>query len=65
MNLGPLQYHWADAQTYVEDAELAHSLEIPLEDVERIAEELGFKMLRREMVLAGFNTNSRCAFRVG
>ncbi|CAL8465154.1 g4689 [Coccomyxa elongata] len=60
INLGPLQYHWADAQTYVEDAELAHSLEIPLEDVERIAEELGFKMLRHEMVLAGFNTNSRC-----
>ena len=60
INLGPLQYHWADAQSYVEDPELAHSLEISLEDVERMAVELGFKTLRREMLLAGFNTNSRC-----
>ncbi|KAK9917794.1 hypothetical protein WJX75_008331 [Coccomyxa subellipsoidea] len=69
INLGPLQYHWADAHTYMEP-DMADSIEIPLEDVERIAGELGFKTLRREVVFAGFNTdlrsmqvsNYRCAF---
>ena len=39
---------------------MADSIEIPLEDVERIAGELGFKTLRREVVFAGFNTDLRC-----
>ncbi len=39
---------------------MADSIEITLEDVERIAGELGFRMLRREIVVAGFNTNLRC-----
>ena len=39
---------------------MADSIEISLDDVERIAAELGFKTLRREMVVAGFNTNERC-----
>jgi carnosine N-methyltransferase len=62
INLGPLQYHWADAHTYMEP-DMADSIEIPLEDVERIAGELGFKTLRREVVFAGFNTDLRCGRR--
>jgi len=58
VNLGPLQYHWADAYSYL-GPELADSLEVSLADVERIAGALGFTALRQEIVTAGFNTNQR------
>jgi hypothetical protein len=45
------------------EPDMADSIEIPLEDVERIAGELGFKTLRREVVFAGFNTDLRCGRR--
>lgn len=61
INLGPLLYHWADAHTYLAGEEL--SIELPLEDVERIAATLGFTTLQRQMVTAGFNTDARCACR--
>lgn len=58
VNLGPLQYHWADAHSYL-GPEMADSLEVSLADVERIAGSLGFTALRRDIVAAGFNTNQR------
>ena len=57
INLGPLLYHWADSHTYLPDDEL--SIEISLEDVERIAAELGFITERREMVTAAYAANMR------
>ena len=47
VNLGPLQWHWADAHTYLGDDEL--SIEISLADVQRIAQRLGFVFLKREI----------------
>ena len=58
INLGPLLYHWADAHTYLPGEE--HSIELSLEDVERIAQRLGFELLQRRTIAAGFNTNARC-----
>ena len=58
MNLGPLLYHWADAHTYLPYEEL--SIEISLEDVERIVKQQGFKVVQRSMIPAAFNTNIRC-----
>ena len=57
INLGPLLYHWADAHTYLPGEEL--SVEVSLADVERIAGQLGFRTLSREMVPAAFNANLR------
>ena len=57
VNLGPLLYHWADAHTYLPGEE--HSIEVSLEDVERVARRLGFEPLQRRSVPAGFNTNAR------
>jgi hypothetical protein len=59
INLGPLLYHWADAHSYLPGDEA--SIELPLEDVERVAASLGFTTLQRQLVTAGFNTNARSA----
>ncbi|KAK9841240.1 hypothetical protein WJX74_002413 [Apatococcus lobatus] len=68
INLGPLLYHWADSHMYLPDDEL--SIEVSLEDVERVAAELGFVTERRDMVTAAYAANVksmlhstyRCAF---
>eukprot|EP00884_Botryococcus_braunii_P007642 jgi/Botrbrau1/1687/Bobra.116_2s0029.2 len=57
INLGPLLYHWADSHTYLPDEEL--SIEVSLDDVERISCAMGFRLLRKEMVPTGFNVNLR------
>ncbi len=57
VHLGPLLYHWADSHMYLSDDEL--SIEVSLEDVERIAAELGFTTERREMVTAAYAANMK------
>ena len=59
VNLGPLQYHWADAHTYLPGEEV--SIELCLEDVERLAADCGLKMVSKEMVPARFNQDPRQA----
>ncbi|KAI7842414.1 hypothetical protein COHA_004053 [Chlorella ohadii] len=57
VNLGPLLYHWADAHTYLEGEEL--SVELSLEEVKAAAAQVGFKLVRDEMVPAAFLCNER------
>ena len=57
INLGPLLFHWADAHTYLPEEEL--SIELSLEEVEAAAKQLGFKIVKREMVPAAYMTNLR------
>ena len=57
INLGPLLFHWADAHTYLPEEEL--SIELSLEEVEAAATQLGFKIIKREMVPAAYMTNLR------
>ena len=59
MNLGPLMYHWADAHTYQHGEEV--SIELCLEDIERLAARCGLAMLSKEMVPACFNQDPRQA----
>lgn len=42
INLGPLQWHWADSHTYLPEEEL--SLELPLDSVIEIAKHIGFEI---------------------
>ena len=53
MNLGPLQWHWADAHTYLSTDEL--SIEISMAEVQRVAQKLGFVILKSE-------TGKRCRY---
>lgn len=46
IHLGPLQWHWADAHTYLDTPE--PSLEVTLVDVQRIAMSLGFVFDKKE-----------------
>ncbi len=57
VNLGPLLYHWADAHTYLHGDEV--SIELCLEDVERLAASCGLAMLSKELVPACFNQDPR------
>ena len=57
INLGPLMYHWTDAHTYLPDHEV--SIELCLDDVERLAASNGLTMLSKEMVSASFNQDVR------
>lgn len=41
VNLGPLQWHWADSHTYLEKEDV--SIEIPLDKVMEIARHIGFE----------------------
>ena len=59
VNLGPLMYHWADAHTYKHGEEV--SVELCLEDIERLAARCGLAMLSKEMVPACFNQDARQA----
>lgn len=59
VNLGPLQYHWADAHNYLPSEEV--SIELCLEDIEKLAAASGFAMLSKEMVPASFNQDPRRA----
>ena len=47
VNFGPLLFHWADARAYLENDEL--SVEMSLADVERVAESVGLRIVKREM----------------
>lgn len=58
INLGPLQWHWADAHTYLSGEEL--SLELSLADVQRAAQTLGFEFATRETGLeCAYMSNAR------
>lgn len=57
LNLGPLLYHWADAHTYLPSSEV--SVELSLEDIERLAVANGLTMLSKEIVSASFNQDPR------
>lgn len=57
VNLGPLLYHWADAHSYLPVEEL--SVELSLEEVKAAALQIGFRLVRDEMVPAGFLANQR------
>ena len=50
-------FHWADAHTYLTEEEL--SIELSLEEVEAAAKQLGFKVIKREMVPAAYMANLR------
>ena len=50
-------YHWADAHTYLPGHEV--SIELCLDDVERLAASNGLTMLSKEMVSASFNQDVR------
>ena len=62
VNLGPLLYHWADAHTYLHGDEV--SIELCLEDIERLAASCGLAMLSKELVPACFNQDPRQAARI-
>jgi len=47
INMGPLLYHWSDAHTYLADEEM--SIELSLDDLERIAAHYGLRMIKKEM----------------
>jgi carnosine N-methyltransferase len=47
VNFGPLLFHWSDARAYLDDDEL--SVEMSLADVERVAESVGLRIVKREM----------------
>lgn len=47
VNFGPLLFHWADARSYLPGDEL--SVEMSLADVERVAESVGLRIVKREM----------------
>jgi len=47
LHLGPLLFHWADAHTYLGGEDL--SIEMSLEDVERVAASVGLHIEKREM----------------
>ncbi len=57
VNLGPLLFHWADAHLYLPGDEMG--IELPLEDVKRIALQLGFTCLREEVVPATYMNDPR------
>lgn len=56
LNLGPLLWHWADSHTYLGD-EL--SLEVAWEDVQRVAESMGFRTDAQEMAKCNYTGNLR------
>ena len=47
VNFGPLLYHWADAESYLREDEM--SVEMSLEDVERVASAAGLDVVKKEM----------------
>ena len=47
VNFGPLLYHWADAAGYIGNEEM--SVEMSLEDIERVADAVGLNIVKREM----------------
>lgn len=47
VNLGPLQWHWADAHTYLPEDEL--SIEASLADVQQAAQRMGFVFKKKEI----------------
>ena len=46
VNLGPLQWHWSDAHTYLPGEEL--SIEVCSEDVVHVAQRIGFEFIKKE-----------------
>lgn len=57
LHLGPLLYHWAEAHTYLAGEEL--SVELSLEEVKAAALQIGFRLIRDELVEAPFLANER------
>jgi carnosine N-methyltransferase len=47
VNFGPLLFHWADASSYLGGDEM--SVEMSLEDIEKVADSVGLRMVKREM----------------
>jgi carnosine N-methyltransferase len=48
VNLGPLQWHWADAHTYLPESEQL-SIELSMVEVQRVAQRMGFVILKSEI----------------
>lgn len=47
VNFGPLLFHWADASSYLGGDEM--SVEMSLEDIEKVADAVGLNVVKREM----------------
>eukprot|EP00195_Chlamydomonas_chlamydogama_P011198 CAMPEP_0202895146 /NCGR_PEP_ID=MMETSP1392-20130828/4405_1 /ASSEMBLY_ACC=CAM_ASM_000868 /TAXON_ID=225041 /ORGANISM="Chlamydomonas chlamydogama, Strain SAG 11-48b" /LENGTH=436 /DNA_ID=CAMNT_0049580059 /DNA_START=74 /DNA_END=1384 /DNA_ORIENTATION=- len=56
VNLGPLLYHWADGRP----DEL--SIEVSLEDIRRVAQQLGFKLVKESSIPAPYIANTRSMY---
>lgn len=61
INLGPLLWHWSDSHLYMGSDEL--SIELPLDDVLRIAAAAGFVTLQRQSVETAYTTDTRSMMR--
>ena len=57
VNCGPLLWHWADAHTYLATPEL--SIELPLDEVLRLAQAVGFELLEQGWAECGYAGNAR------
>lgn len=44
VNLGPLQWHWADAHTYLPECDQL-SIEVSMAEIQRLAQKMGFVMI--------------------
>jgi carnosine N-methyltransferase len=54
VNVGPLQWHWSDAHTYLPDSDQL-SIELSMVEVMRVAQKMGFVILKSE-------TGKRCRY---
>ncbi|KAI3438426.1 hypothetical protein D9Q98_000857 [Chlorella vulgaris] len=59
VNLGPLLYHWAEAGGSGSSGGEQQSVELSLEEVKAAALQLGFRLVRDELVDAAFLANQR------
>ena len=57
INLGPLLWHWADADTYLPGEH--PSLELSLADVERVARRVGFRLSACQLVPCRYMADAR------
>ena len=55
INLGPLLWHWADSHTYLGEEEM--SLELSMQDIDKISTLYGFDIKMQEMVKCNYATN--------
>ncbi|MEW5317360.1 MAG: hypothetical protein WDW38_008663 [Sanguina aurantia] len=59
VNLGPLLWHWADFPVQADEL----SVELSLEELRRVASQMGFTMLREESVEARYIADQRSMFK--